>query len=139
MDYFHAHAAVSLSLACVVWTVQLVIYPAFRFIDPSLFEHWHYRYTGAITWIVAPLILLQTAGVAARLLFLGKPDLLWTAEASFTLAAWCVTFASSVPLHTRLQKSRCEAAMRKLVLTNWLRTASWTAAAVCSWRAIPPA
>ena len=139
MTYLHAHAAVSLALACVLWTVQLVIYPAFPFIEPSLFQRWHNRYTGAITWIVAPLILLQTAGVAARLLFLHKPDLLWTAEASFTLVAWTVTFASSVPLHARLQRQRCETAMRKLVLTNWLRTASWSATAFCSWLALGPA
>jgi hypothetical protein len=68
MTYLQAHAAVSFALACVLWTVQLVIYPAFPFIDPRLFQSWHNRYTGAITWVVAPLILLQTAGVAARLL-----------------------------------------------------------------------
>ena len=133
MNFLQAHAAVSLSLACFLWTVQLVIYPAFRFIEPSSFARWHNGYTGAITWIVAPLILLQTAGVAGRLLFLNSPDLLWLCEALCTLSAWVVTFAVSVPIHARLQKTRCESAMKKLVLTNWLRTAAWTATAICSW------
>lgn len=133
MKFLQAHAAVNLSLACVLWTVQLVIYPAFRFIEPGAFACWHNRYTGAISWIVAPLILLQTAGVAGRFLFLNSPDLLWLCEALSTLAAWYVTFAISVPIHAQLQKKRCESAMRKLVLTNWLRTAAWTGTTVCSW------
>ena len=133
MNILASHAAISLSLASVLWVVQLVIYPAFRFIDPDRFDAWHYRYTGAITWIVAPLILLQTAGVAARLLFLDRPDFLWFAECIFTTAAWAVTAFVSVPLHAKLQKQRDEEAMKTLVGSNWWRTAAWSLAAVCSW------
>lgn len=133
MNFLQTHAAISLSLACVLWAVQLVIYPAFRFIDPVHFGRWHNGYTGAITWIVAPLILLQTGGVAGRLVVLGGPDLLWGIEALSTLLAWIVTFAVSVPIHARLQEKRCEQSMRRLVTTNWLRTAAWTTTAICSW------
>jgi len=133
MDFLHTHAAVNLALASVLWTVQLVIYPAFRFIEPLHFPQWHTRYTGAITWIVAPLILTQTTGVAGRLFLLPAPDKLWAVEFFFTALAWTVTFAVSVPIHNRLQKARDEKAMRALVLTNWVRTASWSATAVCSW------
>ncbi len=135
MGFLHMHAAVSLALASVLWTVQLVIYPAFRFIDPLHFSHWHTRYSGAITWIVAPLILIQTAGVAGRLFLLPAPDKLWAVECFFTTLAWTVTFVFSVPIHNRLQKARDEKAMGALVLTNWARTASWSATAVCSWLA----
>jgi uncharacterized membrane protein len=135
MHFLQTHAAISLSLACVLWTVQLVIYPAFRFIDPALFARWHNGYTGAITWIVAPLILLQTGGVAGRLIILGRPDFLWGIEAISTLLAWFVTVAVSVPIHAKLQQARCEHSMQRLVSTNWLRTAAWTATAICSWLA----
>jgi len=37
MRFLDAHFAVSLALAAVLWTVQLVIYPAFKFIDPNHF------------------------------------------------------------------------------------------------------
>ena len=133
MLFPHAHAAVSLSLATVLWTVQLIIYPAFRFIDPSLFHKWHYRYTGAVTWIVAPLMFLQLGGVAGRLLALPKADALWYLEAALTALAWAVTVLISVPLHSLLQKERDEAAMRRLVRTNWLRTLAWSGTAACSW------
>lgn len=133
MNFLQSHAAVSLALACVLWTVQLVIYPAFRFISADVFHRWHYNYTGAITWVVAPLILIQTGGVAGRFVVLGHADGLWLFEAACTVLAWAVTVFVSVPLHTRLQRVRDEEDMRKLVLTNWLRTAAWSATAVCSW------
>ena len=135
MDTLQAHAAVSLALACVLWAVQLVIYPAFRFIHPERFEKWHYGYTGAISWIVAPLILLQTGGVGLRFFLQGGADHLWHIETALTATAWAVTAFVSVPIHHRLQKNRNEADMRRLVSTNWLRTIAWSGTAVCSWLA----
>jgi len=132
MRFLDAHFAVSLALAVVLWSVQLVIYPAFTFIDPNHFERWHYRYTGAITWIVAPLMLTQFSGVAGRLILLGRPNVIWWVELSCTLIAWTVTFLVSVPLHNRLQRERNEATMNSLVRTNWWRTAAWTLTAICS-------
>jgi len=132
-----AHAAVSLALASVLWVVQLVVYPAFLWIDPVRFPLWHNGYTGAITWVVAPLIVLQAVGVAGRFWFMAQTELLWYVEAACTLIAWAVTVFVSVPIHASLQvdlpsASRL-AAMRRLVQTNWLRTLPWSVCAACSW------
>ena len=131
--FLSSHFAVSLALAAVLWTVQLIIYPAFRYIDATQFERWHYRYTGAITWIVAPLILSQTGGVALRLFVLESPDGLWFLEAFFTVLAWAVTGFVSIPIHKKLQQARTDAAVTALVRTNWWRTAAWSLSAACSW------
>ena len=139
MGILQTHAAVSLALAAVLWMVQLVVYPAFRWIEPARFRVWHEGYTGAVTWVVAPLILVQTGGVVARFWFLERPELVWVLEAGCTLAAWAVTAFVSVPIHTRLQGELSPAsrlaAMRRLVQTNWLRTLCWSVCAVCSWLA----
>ena len=119
----------------MLWTVQLIIYPAFGVIDAKQFERWHYHYTGAITWIVAPLILIQTGGVGLKLLVLESPDKLWFLEAFFTLVAWAVTVFVSIPIHKKLQRERTDAAVSALVRTNWWRTAAWSLTAVCSWLA----
>jgi hypothetical protein len=134
-----AHAAISLALAAVLWLVQLVVYPAFPWIDPARFVAWHQGYTGAVTWVVAPLILLQTAGVAGRWWITQRTEPLWWLEAGCTLMAWAVTVFVSVPLHGRMQQElppevRLEA-MEQLLRTNWLRTAAWSVCAGCSWLA----
>jgi hypothetical protein len=133
------HAAVSLALAAVLWMVQLVVYPAFRWIEPARFTVWHEGYTGAVTWVVAPLILIQTGGVAARFWLLEALEPVWVLEAACTLVAWAVTVFVSVPIHARLQgelpPAARLAAMHWLVQTNWLRTVCWSVCSACSWLA----
>ena len=137
MGFSQAHAAISLALAAVLWLVQLVVYPAFPWIEPARFTAWHQGYTGAVTWVVAPLILLQTAGVAARLWLAQRAEPLWFLEAGCTLVAWAVTVCVSVPIHGRMQEELPPevrlAAMQQLLRTNWLRTAAWSVCAACSW------
>lgn len=137
MGILQAHAAVSLALAAVLWLVQLVVYPAFLWIDPARFTVWHQGYTGAVTWVVAPLILLQTAGVAGRFWMIERTGPLWFVEIACTVLAYAVTVFVSVPIHGRLQEGLPVevrlAAMDHLVRTNWLRTAAWTVCAGCSW------
>jgi hypothetical protein len=132
-----AHAAVSLALAAVLWLVQLVVYPAFLWIDPARFTVWHQGYTGAVTWVVAPLIFLQTTGVAGRLWLVERTGPLWFLEVGCTVLAWAVTVFVSIPIHGKLQGDLTAAvrlaAMQELVRTNWLRTAAWTVCAGCSW------
>ncbi len=137
MGILQAHAAISLALAAVLWVVQLVVYPVFRWIEPARFVLWHEGYTGAITWVVAPLMLLQVAGVAARYCLLESLDPLWLLEAACTLTAWAATVFVSVPLHSSLQSQLSLeerfAVMGRLVRTNWPRTMAWSVCAACSW------
>lgn len=139
MGILQAHAAVSLALAAVLWLVQLVVYPAFSWIDPARFTVWHHGYTGAVTWVVAPLMLLQAAGVAGRFWLVERAGPSWILEVACTVLAWAVTAFVSVPIHNRLQGDLAAAvrlaAMQELVRTNWLRTAAWTVCAGCSWLA----
>ena len=51
---------------------------------------------------------------------------------SVALATVVVTVAVSVPLHTRLGEAYDDAVARRLVATNWLRTAAWTAGTACA-------
>jgi hypothetical protein len=124
---------VSVALAAVLWTVQLVIYPAFRWIDPSRFTRWHRGYTPAITVIVAPLILGQLAVVLAGVVAGPPPHSPWLlVELVACAVAWVVTFAVSVPIHRQLQDRHLPDQIDRLIRTNWIRTAAWTLAAIAS-------
>ena len=129
------HAGATTALAGLVWVVQLVVYPSFRVVGPTaawpaLHAH-HTRAMGAVVglpWAVqglslAALLVRRPAGTTLPLLL-----------ATGVLAATTVlvTVASSVPLHTRLSRAYDDALARRLVATNWLRTAAWTAGAACS-------
>ena len=119
-----AHAATTLAMTGLIWFVQLVHYPLFRFAArPSFteFARHHQRRTG---WVVGPLMLGEAA--TALLLLLRRPGL-WALTGAVLLAiVWLSTALLQIPLHRRLAAGFDPAAARSLVRTNWLRTAAWT-------------
>ena len=129
------HAVATTGLAGLVWVVQVVVYPSFRVAGPTAaWPALHAHHTRAMGLVVALPWAVQ--GVALALLLVRRPDgtslplLLLTGVLAATTVA--VTVLSSVPLHTRLAGGYDEAVARRLVTTNWLRTAAWTAGAVCA-------
>jgi hypothetical protein len=80
---------------------------------------------------VGPPWAVQGVTVAALLLRDGPSPLLLLTGA-LALATVVVTVAVSVPLHARLGEGYDDALARRLVATNWLRTAAWTAGTCCA-------
>ena len=123
------HLLATAWLAGLVWVVQLVVYPGFRVVGPG--ERWsqyHARHSRAMTLAVGPPWLVQGACVA--LLLLRDPSPLVLLAAVLAAATVAVTVLVSVPLHVRLGEGYDDAVARRLVATNGLRTAAWTAGAV---------
>jgi hypothetical protein len=57
---------------------------------------------------------------------------MWSVWLGFALVLviWIATMTTSVPMHARLGQGADEAALRRLVRTNWIRTLAWTARGV---------
>lgn len=126
-----AQAGATCALAGLAWTVQVVVYPGFAEVGPT--PSWaraHAAHTRRITRVVAPAWAVQ--GLCAALLLLLRPGPLVLLTAALAATTVAVTVLVSVPMHTRLSRGWDAAAARRLVRTNWLRTAAWTAGAACS-------
>ena len=122
-----AHAAATLGMAGLIWFVQLVHYPLFRFAASSSFGTFAHEHQRRTTWVVAPLMLCEL--VTALLLLVRQPGA-WTAAGALMLGLiWLSTAVLQVPLHRRLSRGFEPEAARALVRGNWLRTAAWTARA----------
>ncbi len=118
---------VDAGMATLIWLVQLVIYPAFRFIDAERFIAWHHRYTRAISFIVLPLMITQAACIGLQCLT--DPRIGNLVSAGAVLVAWIVTFTLSVPCHHKLQEQGNDPQIiNRLIHTNWLRTIAWSVA-----------
>ena len=116
-------------LTGLIWTVQIVHYPLFSAVGPEAFPRYHRLHTRVIAPVVVPLMLVE-ASTALWLFFVPEPGLNPSAIAlslAMVIAAWTATAFFSVPAHGRLAQGFEERAYRKLVISNWLRTASWTA------------
>ncbi len=130
-----AHAVVTTALAGLIWVVQVVVYPGLRVCGPT--PAWpaaHAHHTRAMATVVTLPWAVQGLTLAALLVRRpdGVPVLLLVAAGVLAAATVAVTAVWSVPLHGRLARGYDDPLARRLVRTNWLRTAAWTGGAVCA-------
>lgn len=127
-----AQLVAALALCGLVWTVQCVHYPLFAEVGPETFARYHREHVRRITWIVAPLMLVEL--LLAAWWVVAPPAVVGVSTsaglAGLVLACWVSTAALQVPLHRRLELDGPAApVVRRLVATNWVRTAAWSARA----------
>jgi hypothetical protein len=111
----------------VIWFVQIVQYPMFADVGREAFVRYHRIYCQRITQIVGPCMAVE----AVTALACWWLDPLGHAAHRYGLmllaVLWISTAAVQIPIHNRLEKGYCPIWGRRLVLSNWLRTAAWSA------------
>ena len=122
-----AHALATTALTGLIWFVQLVHYPLFEQVTAG-FGEYHHRHMQRTGWVVIPPMFVEL-GTAVSLPFLVGPDLRAASIGGVVLlgVVWLATFVLQVPLHRRLSRGFDAATHRRLVVTNWARTALWSA------------
>lgn len=126
------HAAATLYLVGLIWFVQLVHYPLMEKVGEqgySAYQELHERKT---TWAVAPAMLIELACSIGLVIELPASIAPWFAWLGLVLVVllWLSTALLQVPCHRKLREGFHAAAYRKLVATNWIRTALWSARGV---------
>jgi hypothetical protein len=124
-----SHAAASLYMTGLIWFVQLSHYPLIARVGAAELPTWQAENLQRTTWAVGPPMLLELAttvvlvvwrpeGVSATLAWLG---------AGLLAAIWLSTAVLQVPFHQAILDGDTESAVARLVRSNWLRTALWSA------------
>jgi hypothetical protein len=132
---FLTQLAVSWALLSLIWIVQLVHYPSFQFIDANRFISFQHFHMQSITYVVAPLMFLEL-GVTIWLCYQHQFGWVYVLLLAIVLLVWASTFFIQVPLHNGLMGGKDEGLIRRLVNTNWIRTALWSLKAmIVSWQA----
>ena len=127
------HLATSWALFTLIWMTQLISYPSFKYIDPNQFQSYHLSYTSSITIIVMPLMLIEL-GLCVWLAYKFQLQQWHWLPLFLVGILWASTFFIQVPLHEQLGKGYDNAAIDRLVQTNWIRTVFWTVkAGIVSW------
>ena len=120
-------------LFVLIWIVQLVVYPGFRYYTKENLITWHQKYTLRITCVVMPLMLGQ-------LLLSGFQ--LWREVSFYTVISfivvsllWASTFLQFIPMHVSIDRSDFnDKTLSDLVRKNWGRTFLWTLLLILSLR-----
>lgn len=110
-----------------IWTIQLLTYPMMKAVPADGFvayELMHRNRVTALLAVLAPTEIIAAAGVAA---FVDDvPGWLSIGAGALLFAIWLSTLLFYAPLHMRLSTGFDPVAHRRLVRTNWIRTAAWT-------------
>ena len=120
-----ARIAVDFGLVVLIWIVQLIIYPSFRYYSPAELAVWHPKYSNLITLIVGPLMLAQVALIGWQLL--QRPSGFTVASAVLVGLMWAATAFGAVPIHNAIAAGDASPeTLARLVSVNWVRTVGWT-------------
>ena len=127
-----AQVLASVGMFGVIWTIQVVHYPLMKQIPESAFKTYEADHRARITFIVGPLMAVE--GLCVLALLAWPPDgiawwLPWVGAIAEAIAIGTTALVSA-PLHVRLGEHRDPVLLDRLVATNWIRTAAWTARAV---------
>ena len=141
---FLANLLATLTMFGAIWIVQIVHYPLFSGVGEAGWASYEAQHQSRITLVVGPAMLIELA-TAVWLVFDCPAALpLWALLTGVVLIGviWISTAFVQVPLHNALSAGAFDAeAHRRLVATNWIRTAAWTARAGLmlwlTWRLLP--
>jgi hypothetical protein len=126
---FMLHFGLTLFMTGVIWIVQLVHYPGFRYVSAQSFAEFSVFHQQMITWVVGPVMVFE---LITGIYLLTTPLLspLVVINLLLILAIWASTFFLSVPIHEKLTHAYDLPLIESLVLTNWPRTLLWSVRAM---------
>jgi len=126
------NVASSLYLLGLIWCIQIVHYPLMNQVGSDRFHEFHRQHGLRTSFVVVAPMLVELVSAAALAVWVPKgvePELT-VIGLVLVVVIWLSTFAIQVPVHRRLAFGFDSVAHRRLVTSNWLRTAAWSLRAV---------
>ncbi|MET7030344.1 hypothetical protein [Sediminicola luteus] len=114
-----------LGLIVLIWMVQLVVYPSFKYYPESDLVRWHQTYTVRIAYIVMPLMMGQL--LLSGFQVYDSQSFYSVGSFMLVLSLWAITFSLFVPIHGKIESnSFIPKDLHQLEKRNWIRTFLWS-------------
>jgi hypothetical protein len=123
------HLAGTWMLVGLIWVIQIVAYPQFLRVGAAEFTKYHLAHCWRIGILIAPLLAIEAIS-AAGLLYQGHRERAFLISAGLIPVNWLCTALVQAPMHVKLMNGYDAKIIRRLILSNWLRTLVWTARGV---------
>lgn len=125
MNLLEIQLLLDFGLVVLIWIVQLIIYPSFKYYNIDNLIKWHGLYAFRIGMIVMPLMLGQI--VISFIRMLESYSVLNIFHFLLVILVWISTFFQFVPMHNQIANNKGnDEIIVKLIKNNWLRTVIWT-------------
>lgn len=123
------HLVSTIAMVGIIWFVQLVHYPLFRYIGNDDFPRYLDRSATLSTFVALPVMLIELA--TAIVLVALQPQLI-PANYLYTglgllVIIWISTLFIQGPKHAALAGGFDLDTLKDLSVTNWIRTFAWSA------------
>lgn len=116
---------IDFGMLVLIWMVQLLIYPGFKYFEFDKLIIWHKKYTQNIGIIVGPLMLVQL-GLHTYSTYLNF-NILESINLGLVVFTWFYTFLYFVPIHRKISSGDFNKNdLRNLENKNWWRTLIWS-------------
>jgi hypothetical protein len=125
-----AHVAITWMIVGLIWVIQIIVYPQFLRVGAAEFRIYHFSHCLRIGLMIGPMFLTEL-GTAAWLFYEGLRSTPFLISLAMFPIICLSTAIWQAPMHTRLANGRDDAVIRRLVLTNWVRTLAWSARGIC--------
>lgn len=112
----------------LIWFVQVVHYPLMKLADAGQFEDYSRKHQQQTTWVVAgPMLLELTTAIWLLISNVAiQLSILYLVALFLLIVVWVSTALLQMPLHGQLLKGHDSNTIRRLVITNWIRTVAWS-------------
>ena len=108
----------------VIWVIQLLHYPSFRFINDKKYIEFQHFHMQRISFIVIPAMLIELASALLLAYFFGSG--LTIILLALLLGVWAVTFIFFTNMHQKLTNGYNQIIVDRLIQINWSRTILWS-------------
>ena len=112
-------------MVVLIWMVQLIVYPSFKYCNENHLVSWHKKYSGRLAIIVIPLMFGQL--LISIIQLFERIDYSNSLYAILVWSLWIITFVLFVPLHGKIANGTGTPKTLSILITyNWIRTLMWS-------------
>ena len=124
-DLLMIHIVSTSIMVGVIWVMQLVHYPSFKYVNESdyiIFQKFH---MSNISYIVFPAMFTELI-TALLIFFSGEKSFFFMLSLICLFLIWVITGVLFTKFHSILQKGKDLKMIEKMIKANWTRTLLWT-------------
>ena len=124
---FLIHVLATSVMLGIIWIIQLVHYPSFRFVDTSNYRSFQNFHIKRISIIVVPVMIIEAlSGLIYLIYFIKNIEVFFLVSMMLLIVIWLVTGFIFSGLHQNLLIGYNRLTINKLVSLNWIRTLLWS-------------
>ena len=124
-DLLMIHIVSTSIMVGVIWVMQLVHYPSFKYVNETdyiIFQKYH---MSNISYIVFPAMFTELI-TALLIFFSGEKSFFFMLSLICLFLIWVITGVLFTKFHSILQKGKDLKMIEKMINANWIRTLLWT-------------